>query len=646
LWSLDAKYYLTNDIILEGTNNHTPIGNDANPFIGTFNGNGFAVRGMNIDIEAPGNMCLGLFGCLSGNAEILDLGIEEVFISHQSSLFATSFAGGVAGHVKYDSSGVTISGCYTTGYLKSSSTDCSYVGGIIGGAEGPVTITDSYNAGYILSLGLGPCSGGIAGMVSNDANISDCYNTGTVIAYPALGGSAYVGGITAYSWGGSLTISDCYNTGELMTPEKSYGEFVRVGGIVGLKTGSMTIERSYNAGELSGHSLYYKGTVVVGGIIGQVGSGAITVDECHNTGSLTVSSRLNSVAGGIAAFVAGSLTVKASYNTGAMEATGGSETQIYAFAGGAVGYMAAGSSADVITSYNTGGITASAHTSAYAGGTFGYVGGGSATVSVSYNTGAMEATGRAETSYAYAGGAVAYVGSGSATVTDYYNTASVTAAAPYATYAGGVAGYTGTGSVTAANCYSVGTVSASSEYAYAGGIIGRQHADGTATINSCYYLTGEVWKNGSQEDKLLGTGTAAVDGNDDGTPMEGIQGTGAKTEDELRSALAAALSGDSIYFIGTGDGDAAGWDFNSVWTIIKDENNGFPVLQFFFGAGGDEGNEGGDEKDDEDVTIIANDPSYEWLALLISALMLFTLVLAGYLFFIGKKRDEEEEEQK
>jgi hypothetical protein len=139
------------------------------------------------------------------------------------------------------------------------------------------------------------------------------------------------------------------------------------------------------------------------------------------------------------------------------------------------------------------------------------------------------------------------------------------------------------------NCYNTGKVSAAQLTtltgisAYVGGMVGR--ASGTPSITNCYFLTGTLTKNGVQvppeEERLCGRNAATVDGNTDGTPRDGIQGSGAKSPEDMRST---ATPENSVYYTGettVGTETVPGWDLGKTWTFADGINEGYPILSSF-----------------------------------------------------------------
>ena len=173
------------------------------------------------------------------------------------------------------------------------------------------------------------------------------------------------------------------------------------------------------------------GRIYVGGVVGlNLGS----VENCHNTGSVTSS---GSPVGGVVGYNGG--TVKNCYNTGTVT---GSGTPV----GGVVGYNYIGGS--VTNCYNTGTVTVTG-TDDYLGGVGGVVG---------YNHG-----GRVE---------------------NCYNTGSVNVSGGISV--GGVVGLNENGFVE--NCYNIGKVPGSTDSSNVGGVVGHNFG---STVTGCYFLQQE-----------------------------------------------------------------------------------------------------------------------------------------------------------
>jgi uncharacterized repeat protein (TIGR01451 family) len=202
--NMAGSYVLMNDIDLADFNGGqwVPIGGNPVQFTGTFDGQGNVIR--NLTITGDAYKDVGLFGYTS-DATIKNVGLEDDYIDVYSSSSDLN-VGGICG-TSYSS----ISNCYNTGDISSSSSFSSYAGGICG--YGSSSISNCYNTGDISSSSSpypsSSYAGGICG--SRSSSISNCYNTGN-ISSSSSSSSSYAGGICGSS---SSSISNCYNTGDI-----------------------------------------------------------------------------------------------------------------------------------------------------------------------------------------------------------------------------------------------------------------------------------------------------------------------------------------------------------------------------------------------------------------------------------------------
>ena len=208
---------LANDISLFGTwAPWTPIGTDAKPFKGTFDGGGNKITDLLISNPQDFDFgCCGLFGHVAGGT-VKNLVVEGevegeanvggiVGLFNNGSIINCSFkgtvkswgatAGGVAGWLSFGSSAEN---CFFEGVVSGSS---SHIGGVVGLLADARTAPDELIAG-------------------KDNSVTNCYSTDSKIS-----GNAVLGGVAGYVYGGSVT--SCYSTGA----EISNGH--TAGGVVG-----------------------------------------------------------------------------------------------------------------------------------------------------------------------------------------------------------------------------------------------------------------------------------------------------------------------------------------------------------------------------------------------------------------------------
>jgi hypothetical protein len=156
----------------EGTGWHPIIGPGGDPpFTGTFNGQGYEIRDIFIDLPDVGYV--GLFSIIGEEGHVLNVGVVNADIT------STAYIGGIAG-----GNAGTVSNSYSTGSVAGD----YMVGGVAGVNSG--TVTNSYSRSDITS---GTGAGGLAGQ--NFGTISSSYSAGSVT------GTNYTGGLVGYNEG-------------------------------------------------------------------------------------------------------------------------------------------------------------------------------------------------------------------------------------------------------------------------------------------------------------------------------------------------------------------------------------------------------------------------------------------------------------
>ena len=244
-----------------------------------------------------------------------------------------------------------------------------------------------------------------------------------------------------------------------------------------------------------------------------------TVTNCYNTGSVTGS---DYYVGGVVGY-ANSSTITNCYNTGVITGSGDR-------VGGVVGYAY---SSTVTNCYNTGSVTGIEDVGGVVGDVY-Y----NSTITNCYNTGNITGSG------SRVGGVAGYALS-SARVTNCYNTGAIDG---YSSV-GGVVGYAYDSQIT--NCYNTGSVSGS--YEYVGGVVGLAN---NPDITNNYY--------GGNCTLSYGIGSSSSN-------------TGAsKDENLIANAKSSSWYQDSSKW-------SSVWDFENVWQIDSNINNGYPYLTNSFG---------------------------------------------------------------
>lgn len=174
----------------------TPMGDNNNPYTGTFDGQNHKISGLYINnSEIP---LIGLFEVVGSNGKVQNVGVIDSYIS---SSVEYSYVGGIAAV-----NDGTISGCYNTGAVNGSDS----AGGIAEQNNG--TISGCYNTGAVSLLNSMSTSyvGGIT--CNNYGTISSCCNTGTL-------SGGYVGSVTYGNYGTASKISNCFYLAKSETDE-------------------------------------------------------------------------------------------------------------------------------------------------------------------------------------------------------------------------------------------------------------------------------------------------------------------------------------------------------------------------------------------------------------------------------------------
>jgi len=252
-----------------GRHSWTPIGNNSattRRFQGTFDGQNNVISGLSV---SGTSYYAGLFGYVT-NGEIRNVGVS-------GNVSGRSSAGVLVG----EASGITITNSYAIGDVSGS--DLSWVGGLVGSAQGTTTISNSYSIGDVSGRSsVGGLVGYAFGTTTGTTTISNSYSIGDVFV-SGSGSSAYSGGLVG-DVGGTVTIASSYVIGDVFASTSASGSSAYSGGLVGgvRKTGTVTIASSYvigdvfvsgSSGACSGSLLgYVEGTVTIASsyVIGDV----------------------------------------------------------------------------------------------------------------------------------------------------------------------------------------------------------------------------------------------------------------------------------------------------------------------------------------------------------------------------------------
>ncbi len=322
---LGKSFVLANDIDASGTATwHSgagfdPIGDDSNPFTGSFDGQNHTITGLTIDRAATDYV--GLFGYTGSNVMLKDVTLDGIDITGQK------YVGGIIGSFTGNTS--LLANVSTSGQVGGE----AYVGGLVGNnasgtisysaADVDVTATgsDIYNNGSLYAM-----AGGVAG--ANTGTILQSHASGTV-----TGSGNNTGGFVGINSGASAAVVDSYATGkvEVLTGGS-------VGGLAGVNVGTVT--RSYATGDVSGVSN-------VGGLVGINANGA-AITTAFATGAVSGSANLGGLVG-----LNTQAVISTTYATGSV--TGGSAV------GGLIGnnYLGNTYGNTVANSYATGAVSGS-----------------------------------------------------------------------------------------------------------------------------------------------------------------------------------------------------------------------------------------------------------------------------------------------
>jgi hypothetical protein len=247
--NLSANYLLTTNIDLANSN-LTPIGSYSKmlPFTGVFDGGNYSLSNWTFTNTSTTDS-VGLFSFASGTIQNLNLVNFKITTGSFSGILAG--AGG-------STAGITVKNCSTAGILVAGAD----AGGILGLANGAVTISHSFSTATINSTGT--YNGGLIGWSGSDVTVSSSYFEGNLTC---MGLCKSAGGIAgALRKGHDIISNSFFTTGAVISSGIA-------GGLLGTSYGlaNLTINNSYATGTVSG------GTV--GGIIGELGNflGAPTV---------------------------------------------------------------------------------------------------------------------------------------------------------------------------------------------------------------------------------------------------------------------------------------------------------------------------------------------------------------------------------
>ncbi|MFG0721378.1 filamentous hemagglutinin N-terminal domain-containing protein [Pseudomonas sp. GLN_6] len=253
-----------------GASGFRPIGNNAQQFTGSFNGQGHSISGLVIN-RASTNY-VGLFGSTSG-ATLTNVKLVG------GSVTGNDGVGALVGYM----TGGTLGNASASTTVSGTSTLEANTGGLVGTNDGGA-IADASATGNV--TGAGYQVGGLVGFNVNGGSITRSYATGNVTGTNTTANLGYVGGLVGangYSGDGG-SISQSYATGTVRASSGPVGGFVghnegsitdsyatgavigqgsasNIGGFAGVNFVNGTISNSYSTG-------YVAGGTQLGGFVG------------------------------------------------------------------------------------------------------------------------------------------------------------------------------------------------------------------------------------------------------------------------------------------------------------------------------------------------------------------------------------------
>lgn len=228
-------------------NEWIPIGNEDNPFVGTFNGNGYTISSLMISTSSS---YVGLFGKITGKISDVNIDNATVYVGDVNQYVSI-----LCGYSTSDIKNVQVEGYLDAPYS-------NYVGSVVGYTtaqiSGVTSVVEVVGSNYV---------GGIAGYISCVTAIYD-----NLINYGNVVGGEYTSGII-----GNLTA-----TGVIYVKlVENYGDIsgaAYTGGLFGYVCGSLNSIITNSTSSSAVNGAYY-----VGAIAGAAEN--VVISECSNVGS-------------------------------------------------------------------------------------------------------------------------------------------------------------------------------------------------------------------------------------------------------------------------------------------------------------------------------------------------------------------------
>jgi len=522
-----ASFRLGDSIDLSGVS-FDPIGDATTKFSGFFDGDGHVISNWTYN-NAISNV--GLFGYVSGDFEVSDLGLVNVDIT------AVQSVGAVFGVIE---GGVNKTGIVSNVFATGSITADDFVGGLMGRKQNNhvnFNVIDSYFVGSVTANGITGYGGGVAGFLGADLGglFENVYSEGTVT------GTKFLGGLLGnLGEGKQLTnsfsravVTASGNTAGGLVGEAKVGAVIsnsrseigsvagvdNVGGLVGLLEG--LVEDSYS--DITVTSTGRR----AGGAVGYADEASI--ESVHSRKNISV----NDSSGGLVGEARDS-SILSSYALGGLVSTGGD-------VGGLIGKL----------------FTSNA---------------GVSTVSKSYSKGLLDTVGSAVGGLI---GTVETLDNASVTLSEVFSNSQVgTDFTLLNQQYGGLIGRANTAagsSVDVTNCYASGGVFVGS---FAGGLMGGfDYTGGSVSFDYCYAATpipgGNTNRGGIFGRSNPGLTTVSNTFWDTDVSEKSIASTNG-------TYSGTATGYTTVEMLDYGNSVYVGWDFSTVWVVPLE---GYPRLQ-------------------------------------------------------------------
>jgi hypothetical protein len=322
-YPLTGKYELKNSISLS---NWTPIGTQASPFRGSFDGKGKTITLTDFNTTAvSSNTCLGIFGHVEGASTAAKAKLKDIAINSSVNHSSSMGSGQVIGLLVSIAKNTVITGINLSGSFGFDSAKTLYLGGVVGAlTEGAVI----KNCGSVMNMNITPGTGaatgipvignaycyigGFVGFLYQGGGIENCHNTADVSAISTVAGSqVFVGGVAGGSQYGFITdyqgyIADSSSSGNITGKAKGFWTYA--GGIAGTivggtddgnDTNDTRIVRCRASGTVSvaGTS---SGNPYIGGITGYNYYGALVSQSSFS--GIVIAAKTGDYTGGIAGY--------------------------------------------------------------------------------------------------------------------------------------------------------------------------------------------------------------------------------------------------------------------------------------------------------------------------------------------------------